>query len=110
MESFEKPEEITRIPLSFAHRSRRMNFLAFLSIFTLFLVAASASDKDLLVTKAVFFDITIGGEKAGRIEIGLFGKTVPKTADNFYQLATGEVSLYSCIFCTFLSTVSYGTL
>jgi len=51
---------------------------------------AKAADKDTLVTKKVFFDITIGGEKAGRIVIGLFGKTVPKTAENFYQLATHE--------------------
>lgn len=67
-----------------------MNFLAFLSVFTLFVVAVNAS-KDVLVTKKVFFDITIGGKKAGRIEIGLFGKTVPKTAKNFFELATHEV-------------------
>lgn len=30
------------------------------------------------VTHKVWFDITIGGEAAGRVEIGLFGKTVPK--------------------------------
>lgn len=35
----------------------------------------------------VWFDITIGDEPAGRIEIGLFGKTVPKTVENFKQLA-----------------------
>lgn len=52
---------------------------------------AKAGDNPL-VTKIVFFDISIGGEKAGRIEIGLFGKAVPKTADNFYQLSTHEVS------------------
>jgi peptidyl-prolyl cis-trans isomerase B (cyclophilin B) len=42
------------------------------------------------VTDKVFFDITIGGEPAGRIVMGLFGKAVPKTAENFKQLATGE--------------------
>lgn len=42
------------------------------------------------VTDKVFFDITIGGEPAGRIVMGLYGKTVPKTAQNFKQLATGE--------------------
>lgn len=35
----------------------------------------------------VWFDITIGDEAIGRIEIGLFGKTVPKTVENFKQLA-----------------------
>jgi peptidyl-prolyl cis-trans isomerase B (cyclophilin B) len=39
------------------------------------------------VTEKVWFDITIGGEPAGRIEIGLFGKTVPKTVRNFRELA-----------------------
>ncbi|XP_069681677.1 peptidyl-prolyl cis-trans isomerase B-like [Periplaneta americana] len=39
------------------------------------------------VTDKVWFDITIGGEPAGRIEIGLFGKTVPKTVKNFVELA-----------------------
>lgn len=44
----------------------------------------------------MYFDITIGGEFAGRIEIGLFGKTVPKTVKNFVDLATHEVSV--CVY------------
>ena len=38
----------------------------------------------------VFFDIVIGDEKAGRIVMELFADVVPKTAENFRQLATNE--------------------
>jgi hypothetical protein len=38
----------------------------------------------------VFFDMEIGGEKAGRITMELFANVVPKTAENFRALCTGE--------------------
>ena len=38
----------------------------------------------------VFFDISIGGQDMGRMKIELFADVVPKTAENFRQLCTGE--------------------
>ncbi|KAA0941096.1 MULTISPECIES: peptidylprolyl isomerase [Streptomyces] len=38
----------------------------------------------------VFFDITIDGEAAGRIVFKLYDDVVPKTAQNFRELATGQ--------------------
>ena len=38
----------------------------------------------------VFFDITIGDRKAGRLVFELFADVVPKTAENFRALCTGE--------------------
>jgi len=62
---------------------------------------------DALVGKAakcprVFFDMTIGGEKAGRIVMMLRGDVVPKTAENFRQLCTMEKGEdYGYKACTF---------
>jgi len=38
----------------------------------------------------VFFDVSIGGEAAGRVVMELFAHGVPKTAENFRALCTGE--------------------
>ncbi|KAI9922367.1 hypothetical protein PsorP6_001233 [Peronosclerospora sorghi] len=38
----------------------------------------------------VFFDMTVGGAPAGRIVFELFADKVPKTAENFRALCTGE--------------------
>jgi peptidyl-prolyl cis-trans isomerase B (cyclophilin B) len=67
--------------------------LSVFGVVLILVVASYAADaekkKGPKVTDKVFFDIEIGGEAAGRVVIGLFGKTVPKTVKNFKSLAEG---------------------
>ncbi|XP_021573465.1 peptidyl-prolyl cis-trans isomerase A-like [Carlito syrichta] len=43
-----------------------------------------------MVNPTVFFDIAVDGEPSGRVSLELFADKVPKTAENFRALSTGE--------------------
>ncbi|KAJ5320243.1 hypothetical protein N7508_000526 [Penicillium antarcticum] len=69
----------------------------FLSLFVIFAVGfalvqaeESKEPRGPKVTSKVYFDIQHGDETLGRIVFGLYGKTVPETAENFRALTTGE--------------------
>jgi len=60
------------------------------SVLAFFCAQSAEAAKGPKITNIVYFDIKHGDEDLGRIKIGLFGGTVPKTVENFRALATGK--------------------
>ena len=52
---------------------------------------AVKADTETTVTRKVFFDVSLGGQPIGKIVLGVFGNTAPKTVANFVSLAGNEV-------------------
>ena len=42
--------------------------------------------------------VSIGGEEAGKINIGLFGKIVPETTENFAQLGISNSNIITLFY------------
>ncbi|KAG9542130.1 peptidyl-prolyl cis-trans isomerase B, partial [Aureobasidium melanogenum] len=67
-----------------------ISLLVILTFTFVFFAQSSEAAKGPKITHKVYFDVTSGDEELGRIVLGLYGKTVPKTTENFRALATGE--------------------
>ncbi|KAK4536619.1 hypothetical protein CDCA_CDCA09G2644 [Cyanidium caldarium] len=72
-----------RLPVAAARQRGGLRYLSAAA-------APSSSAADATVTSKVYVEFTVGGEPAGRVVFGLFGQQVPKTAENFRALCTGE--------------------
>lgn len=82
-------DKVNRLCLKFAYKTYSWGHC----LPTRNVIVSEVYKYEMVIFFKVYFDITIGGEAAGRIVIGLFGNVVPKTVKNFKTIAEGtEVS------------------
>lgn len=71
-------------------RRAALSAVLLLGVGMVFFSQTAEATKGPKITHKVFFDIEHGDESLGRVVMGLYGKTVPETTENFRALATGE--------------------
>lgn len=70
--------------------SRASIAFVLVALTAVFFAQAAQAAKGPKITHKIFFDIKHGEKDMGRVVLGLYGGTVPKTAENFRALATGK--------------------
>ena len=66
--------------------------MSFINVRSIYIIVTELKLSDILRSNflRVYFELTAGGEKLGRVTMELRSDVVPKTAENFRALCTGE--------------------